>query len=75
MRGVTELSAGSLNDHQDGNSNPVIEANQVGLSFAGSYPLTDGSDFTGRVSVGVIALLIVGMGLLYMWTRNVQGGG
>lgn len=78
MRGSTGIGAGTINDNQqDPNSNPVIEASGQGLSFTGIYPtlVGGGSDFTGRVSVGIIALAIVGMGLLYIATRPVQGGG
>lgn len=33
------------------------------------------SDFSGKLSLGMVGSIVVLLVLLYMWTRNVQGGG
>lgn len=46
----------------------------AGLSLQAPYISGDG-DFTGRVSLSIVALGIVGLVLFYAWTYNAQGGG
>lgn len=50
---------------------PAPAGNSPGLRLSGDF----GSDFTGRATVAAIQFVIVAGVLLYIWTRNVQGGG
>jgi len=43
-------------------------------SFGDGIDSSDG-DMVGEASIGFVAVLIVGIVLFYVWTRNVQGGG
>lgn len=40
-----------------------------------SITSTNGVTFEGRLSLGILAALIVALVLFYVWTRNAQGGG
>jgi hypothetical protein len=51
-------------------TNPIALSGQASAAGFGSE-----SQFSGKLSLGMIASIVVGLVLLYMWTRNVQGGG
>ena len=46
-----------------------------GSSSFGDSIDTEAEGIHGEMSVGFVGVLIVGLVLFYIWTRNVQGGG
>lgn len=71
----TQLTAGGPAVVQQGNSSARMVAPSGatrGIPLNGSY----GEDVSGgRLSLGFLQVALVGLVLVYIWTRNVQGGG
>lgn len=59
---------------------PAIQASIQQAMGGGVYTDAQGPDnqqaiLTGRISLGIIAALVVGAGAFYVWTHEIQGGG
>lgn len=62
---------------------PAIQTQAIMAVGGGIYPVGDGSSgsnteeniFIGRISLGIIAAMVVGAVLFYIWTNEIQGGG
>lgn len=62
---------------------PAIQTQAIMSVGGGVYPQGDASSgadteenvFTGRISLGIIAAMVAGALLFYIWTNEIQGGG
>lgn len=62
---------------------PAIQTQSIMAMGGGVYPqTTSGGDsnsadniLTGRISLGIIAAMVAGALLFYVWTNEIQGGG
>lgn len=70
-----QMTAGGPAMVMRGNASPFMVAPSGatrGIPLNGSY----GEDVsTGRLSLGFLQVAVIGLVLVYIWTRNVQGGG
>lgn len=71
----TQMTAGGPALLDRGNASRLMVAPSGatrGIPLAGSY---GGDVADGRLSLGMLQVAVIGLVLLYLWTRNVQGGG
>ena len=62
-------------DSSTDNRQTLVSKQAIVLSGDERFPNYFESTFHGRMSIGAVMLIIVGMGLFYVWTHNIQGGG
>ncbi len=82
LDGIFHGSGGAMawNQGEVENLSPTTVApsrDNIGMTVAGEGVVDgqQGGDFHGKVSLGILQFAIVGLILVYIWTRNVQGGG
>ena len=62
---------------------PAIQTQVIAAVGGGVYPQGSGSNsadtqenvFVGRISLSIIAAMVAGAVLFYIWTNEIQGGG
>ena len=69
-------TAGGVSVVDDSNASPRL-LGPAGITKGLSLNSSDDPDnvWTGRLSLSAVGLGLVGLTALYIWTRNVQGGG
>lgn len=50
-------------------------AGGVYTTYDNANEMSSEDPFTGRISLGILAAMVVGAMLFYLWTNGIQGGG
>lgn len=70
------ISSNQSEQYNDSNAIVGVSRNNIGLRIIDPRNSASiGADLQGRISVGMIAIVLAALAGFYVWTHNVQGGG